>query len=147
MKVNITEYGEDHKVDVQIDKFDIWNMDYTLSCVILPLLKEYKENSCGYFGVYLSDLPEELHEKVREEHNEFSTPDSKDYAYSQTAWNWVVDEFIWAFTQIVKEEDNVEEELYKIEDHDLRYKKLREYHERINHALELFGKYFRALWD
>ena len=43
MKVEIGPYEENRKVNVQIDEYDLWNLDHTLALIILPSLKAYKK--------------------------------------------------------------------------------------------------------
>ena len=49
MKVTIPKPipGEEHK-KIEVDDWDIWNVDYTLACVIHPGLLKYRENLTGY---------------------------------------------------------------------------------------------------
>ena len=35
------------KIKIRIDNYDIWNMDYTLSLIIVPMLKELKNTKHG----------------------------------------------------------------------------------------------------
>ena len=63
MKIEIGPYPDDdseRKIDVQLDKFDTWNMDDTLAHIILPMLKQLKETKHGSHIVDDEDVPEEL---------------------------------------------------------------------------------------
>ena len=63
MKVNIEEYtddGEDQVVEVHIDRWDTWSMDYTLAHIVLPMLRQLKETKHGSPEVDDADVPEEL---------------------------------------------------------------------------------------
>jgi hypothetical protein len=51
-------------------------------------------------------------------------------------WNWVMDEMIWSFKQILKEDD----EAFCLDT-------WKEKAERTDNGLRLFGKYYRGLWD
>jgi len=62
---------------VHIDKYDTWNMNTTLAKIILPMLKQLKEEKYGY--------PSTLTEKK---------------------WNTIVDEMIWSFEQVLDDESD-----------------------------------------
>jgi hypothetical protein len=61
--------------------------------------------------------------------------------------DWVMNEMIYAFTEYNNdfkgENEFFSKKPIKIVDED----GYREYHDRINNGLKLFGKYFRGLWD
>ena len=103
---------------IKIDYWDVWNMDNTLSPIILPMLKQLKEVKHGSPFVDLEDVPEYMR-----------TSDKVDYDYEQKCfdfykeenvyelkydihdrWNWVLDEMIFAFE--CKVDDSWEEEFY-----------------------------------
>ena len=51
MKVILDDYPSEENervVDVQIDPWDTWNADHTLSLIILPLLKEFRRTTQSY---------------------------------------------------------------------------------------------------
>jgi len=51
MKVSIEKpnlNSEVQNVDVQVEDWDTWNVDITLSHIIAPLLRKYKEQNHGY---------------------------------------------------------------------------------------------------
>lgn len=120
MKVNIEKYPDDdseRKVEIKLDPFDTWSLDHTLALIIHPLLIQLKDTTHGGPEVDLEDVPEDL---VGEE-NYFRR------------WDYVLDEMIWAFGELKKD--------------DWSHSFNKEYEERINNATRLFGKYYRALWD
>lgn len=95
---------------VKIDYWDTWNMDGTLSPIILPMLKQLKEKKHGSPNVDDEDLPENLRVKIREDgfpvQTEFEFDDYEDYkslswGMIHTRWNWIMDEMIFAFEHIV----------------------------------------------
>ena len=61
MKVYIGRYPKDpnkeQKVNVQIDKWDTWNMDATLAHIIVPMLKQLKATKHGAPYVADEDVP------------------------------------------------------------------------------------------
>ena len=78
------------KIKVRIDKYDTWNMDYTLAHIILPMLKQLKETQQGAPQVDLEDVPEELRvdDKVH--------PYDEDGNYFKR-WQYVLNEMLFAF--------------------------------------------------
>ena len=158
---------------IKIDRWDSWNIDSTLSPVILPLLKQLKETKHGSAQVDLEDVPEELR---AEGHSDFSDQktfdfyrennDNIDYEMVHKRWDWVLDEMIFAFDHLV---DRTWEDKYHSGEHDITWTKLEngcsqmghgpndtykcdydglnEEWKRVDNGLRLFGKYFRNLWD
>jgi len=164
------------KVDVQIDKFDTWSLDHTLALIIYPALIQLKNTKHGVPHDFVSDVggedwdQQESFDFYKETHNE-----SFDIACER--WNEALDKMIWSFEQILKDDydelyhhgntdwDWVEsdkkfpnpitgkmEKTYQMVDkdpnahwYDGEGHKLHE--DRIQEGLELFGKYFRNLWD
>lgn len=124
---------------VKIDRWDTWSMDYTLGLIVLPMLKQLKAGRHGH--------PAELTEKQ---------------------WNKITDQMIWSFEQVVAFYEDSQFWLVKPElDWDspreadenglvafkwktkgkLDKRGYTNHHKRINEGLELFGKYYRNLWD
>lgn len=148
-------------VVVQIDRWDTYNMDHTLSLIILPMLKQLKESKHGAPAVDDEDVPEELWSTNGEKENLWSS----DSNYFKR-WDWVIDELIWTFEQL--SDENSDEQFYsgehdivrtKNEDGTLSWENgpkdtfkvdregLEAHHKRIKNGLRLFGKYFQGLWD
>jgi hypothetical protein len=131
MKVNIGKYhnnGAPRTIKVQIDPWDTVSADYTLALVILPVLKQHKENPHGSSFVDNEDVP-----------NHTPIPEGQEFERSDewsARWEYVMDEMILAFERIVNDDwsaDVPSENWVKEE-------------ERIANGLRLFGKYFRRLW-
>ena len=156
-------------VKIRIDKYDTWNMDSTLSMLILPMLKQLQKTKHGAPNVDDEDVPEELRStSAPAKENEWDT-DGNHFK----RWDWVMDEMIWAFEQL--QPDNDWEQQYYTGKHDTKMvpcewdadgkPKLYEMKEGPNHTwkadwdaitahnkkiengLRLFGKYYRGLWD
>lgn len=132
------------KTIVRIDSYDTWNVDYTLSLIIVPMIKQLKETSHSYAEVEEKDLPESIE------------PCSLD------AWNWALDMMIEAFESDINKDWEKEftsgEMDYKIADSgeivegpNHTYKLDREGFEKkaakIKRGRELFAKYYNNLWD
>lgn len=137
VKVSIGPYGKNHKVKVKIDGYDIWNADYTLACVIHPVLVKMKESKHGAPFVDDEDVPDELKStNAAPKENEWDTDENW-----FKRWDYVIDEMIWAFAQIIDDKEeptNYNENSYKT-DWD-------KWNDRCQNGYRLFGKYLRALW-
>jgi hypothetical protein len=131
MKVNIGKYhnnGASRTIKVQIDPWDTVSADHTLSLIILPLLKQLKENPNGSSFVDNEDVP--THTPIPEG-QEFQRSDEW-----ESRWKWVLDEMIFAFERNVNDGWDVDVNLDDWEQEE----------KRIANGLRLFGKYFRGLW-
>lgn len=126
------------KVEIKIDAYDTWSMDFTLSLIIVPMLKQLKSTNHGH--------PSELIE---------------------SEWDEIMDKMIWSFNEIATERkgekefesgeidfcwEEQESGLSKLEygpAHTFRIdmEGLNAYNERIQEGLNLFGKYYQNLWD
>lgn len=148
-------------VKVKIHNYDTWNIDNTLSVIILPMLKQLKLTKQGSPIISDDDVPEHLKKtSAPPVENEWDTDDN-----FFKRWDWVLGEMIWAFEQLQPdyEWDNKyfsvvdsDEERTNIDDLlDLPNGKKREFDrdgymkhsDRIDNGLRLFGTYFRDLWD
>ena len=95
------ESKKNRKVKIQIDPWDTWSMDSTLSMLILPMLKQLNKNKHGAPCVEDKDVPKELRSTNAEpKENEWDT-DSNHFK----RWDWVMSEMIWAFEQL-NDDDN-----------------------------------------
>jgi hypothetical protein len=135
---------------VKIDYTDTWNMDRTLAIVIEPALKAMR-NKQGTPDVEPSDLPD--HISILE---------------MEKRWNWVLDEMIFAFKEIINptdfthNADNLKFEFvsspttgYKTMEFGVKDPSKPAYYRdkeaekanerRIERGLYYFGKYFRSL--
>lgn len=158
---------------VKIDRWDSWNMDGTLSPIILPLLKQLQATKHGAPNVDDSDVPEELKStSAPPKENEWDTD-----ANHFKRWDWVMDELIWTFEQLQPDNDweqqycsgvadyefvPVDEEGNEVPKGKNKFTEMRhgpnhtyeidwenrnKHQERINNGLRLFGRYYQALWD
>jgi hypothetical protein len=93
---------------IKIDYWDTWSMDYTLSPIILPMLKQLKETQHGSAMVDVDDVPFELQYTGIDEwsdQQEFKFEDqeqtiSDSWGITHDRWNWVLNEIIWTFEQL-----------------------------------------------
>lgn len=156
---------------VKIDRWDTWSMDSTLSPIILPMLKQLKQDTHGAPNVNDADVPANLRSTTKSAQKDKKNSWSTDGNHFRR-WDWVLDEMIWSFEQLCM--DDWEAQFHSGEsdiswapsdvDADgkpLTYQMKRgpkdtrkfdkkgymKHDARIQRGLELFGKYFRALWD
>jgi hypothetical protein len=160
---NICEFIDSkrkRKVNIKIDKYDIWNADYTLALIILPVLIKIKETKQGIPFVSNEDVPEELHSN---DEDYFSNDSNFDLVVSK--WDYVLDEMIFAFQS--KHEDW--ESKFITGEVDIQWEKTdnehfvqmvkgpkdtfkidfegrEKYRKRISNGFKLFGKYYESLW-
>lgn len=151
------------KIKVRIDRYDTWSMDNTLAHIILPMLKQLKEDKHGAPHVDDEDVPEHLRStaarELTEEEKSWHSPDEHHFA----RWDWVLDEMIFAFSCSL--DDSWEEQFHSGES-DFAFKKLengmseliqtgtrtydfegrKKFQARITNGFRLFGKYYQGLW-
>lgn len=153
-------------IRIQIDKYDTWSADNTLSHIAVPLLEQLRDKKQGSPIIEDEDLPEYLQSVVRAD-VDFTSGDQDDLI--EARWNWIMNEIIWALTE---HRDDTWEEMYydrNVADPGKTLAALtgeeifaiippardaanvdfdgRLLHdERIQRGMELFGKYFRSMW-
>lgn len=161
------------RIKVRIDEHDTWSMDTTLAYIVLPMLKQLKEQKHGSPFVSMSDVPKGL--RVSKEELERSEKTGDVDAWHHDRWDWVLDEMIFAFESqtfdyqemfysgeadiqwVPIDGDNnevprEEAKLFRMEDgpnntFKVDTKGLKEYEKRIDRGFRLFGKYYRNLWS
>lgn len=163
--MNWIDSKKSRKIKIRIDKYDTWNMDGTLSYIILPMLKQLKATKHGSPCVDDEDVPEELRStSAGPKENDWDT-DGNFFK----RWDYVMDEMIWTFEQLNPDYDW--EEQYHSGVSDYRFVKTdpesktsqmvpgpnhtavfdeeghKKHSDRIDNGLRLFGRYYRGLWD
>lgn len=155
----------ERKVQVIIDDYDAWNVDSTLSIIIVPLLKKMQEDKHGAPYVDDEDVPDELKStsapKLTQEQLDTGHVDELHFK----RWDWVVEEMIWAFEQHGTDWENQ----YYSGKHDFSWEKtengdfyemksgpkdtfkidkdgMTKHRQRMDNGLRLFGKYYSCLW-
>jgi hypothetical protein len=157
---------------VKIDYWDTWSMDETLSPIILPMLRQLRKDKHGAPNTDDADVPANLRSTTRSAQKAKKNDWDSDGNHFKR-WDWIMDEMIWAFEQLV--DDSWEEQYFTgvsdivwvpgkeldAKGKPITYemtkgpKDTRKYDSkgyakhsaRIDNGLRLFGKYFRALWD
>lgn len=178
MKIHIGPFPKgfstNRKIDIQIDKYDTWNMYHTLALIIYPMLLQLKETKHGVPGEF-ADIGGENYST--QESFDFYKDSYKDsFDESCKRWDEVLDKMIWSFEQLINDDydskyhhgeakfefvdtepmpnpvtgkmevmhqmvdTNPDEHWYDDVGHRL-------HDDRIQEGLDLFGKYFRNLWD
>ena len=154
------------KEEVRIDGYDVWSADHTLAKIIHPTLVKLREVLHGSPLIDDEDVPEELRSTAAPpKENDYDTDDNH-----FKRWEWVLDEMIWAFAQILDDDDaesqfhtgNMDikweqteidgKKMYKMvhgpnDTHKFDKEGYDKWNARIANGLRLFGKYYRGLWD
>jgi len=158
---NWIEQRRTRKIHIQIDPWDTWNMDHTLSLIILPMLQQLRETKHGAPNVEDPDVPDHLKSTAAPpKKNEWDTD-----ANHFLRWDWVLDEMIWTFEQNVSESKWQEQfhkgspTLSRVIDPDTdTFRWVRgegqfdktgyeQHFARMQNGMRLFAKYFYNLWD
>ena len=101
------------KIKVKIDRWDTWSMDHTLAHIILPLLKQLKDDKHGTpTGLDEADVPEYL--RIKDTEDDWSGQGdlfediekcNPEHIYvRQDQWDWIMDEMIFAFEMKLKDD-------------------------------------------
>mgnify|MGYP000374419988 CR=1 FL=1 len=131
--INLFLDRREQKIDVRIDRWDTWSMDHTLSYIVLPMLQQLKATKHGASFVEMKDRPEHLRcKKLKYETDE----------HHFEAWDWALDEMIYAFNSKANKDDVIMRFDPKTEKEEMKAEQ-----ERISNGFRLFGKYYESLWD
>jgi hypothetical protein len=176
MKVNIRNFNKgptERKIDVKVEQWDTYSMDHTAALVILPLLLQLQQTKHGVPSGLVARTGGDMDNNycfdfIQEDENVVF-----DKLCEQ--WDEILDKMIWSFQQLVDDsydskyhhghmklgwkpveitnpttgviekmhemvDENPSEHWYDHVGHTL-------HEERIQEGLELFGKYYRNLWD
>jgi hypothetical protein len=164
------------KVSIQIDPWDTWNMDSTLALIIYPMLLQLKETKHGVPSDFVNNVGGESYSD-QDSFDFYKDTHEEHWEIAAKQWDEVLDKMIWSFEQIAyKNYDDkyhhgtpdydwvetdktfpnpvtgVMEPTYQMVDknpneHWYDHVGHKAHEDRIQEGLELFGKYFRALWD
>lgn len=182
MKIFIGPYKNDdtpRKEEIVIHDYDTWSMDHTLALIILPMLKQLKATKHGVPYVDYEDMPEHLRYIPRQYDQRARTDmidqlqpieydDLAEIEFQQQVkcWDWMIGEMIWAFEQILDDDNDKQFYSGKSDTYWVKLKNgfsemkrgpkdtfqidhegLAKHNKRIENGLTLFGKYYRSLWD
>lgn len=177
MKINIGKYPKgagNQKISVEIERHDTYSCDHTLAYIIYPMLLQLKETKHGIPGEFADVGGENYNHQdsfdfYKESHNDAFEEGCK-------RWDEALDKMIWSFEQLIDDshEDKYHHGEMKCEfvdtepmlnpttgkmevmhrmvdtnpnDHWYDHVGHHLHEDRIQEGLELFGKYFRHLWD
>lgn len=164
------------KLSIELDPFDTWSLDHTLSLIILPALIQLKNTNHGVPSEFISSVGSDMDSNYC---FDFIKDDEKEvFDRGCDSWNEVMDKMIWSFEQLAIEEDYSNkyhhgtidigwektakqimnpltgkmEYMYEMVDrnpneHWYDHVGHQLHEERIQEGLDLFAKYFRNLWD
>lgn len=177
MKVNIRKFNSgptERKMNIQIDKWDTYSMDHTLSVIILPLLLQLKDSKMGVPSEFVNSIGHDLDGNY---YFDFINEDSNAvFDAGCKKWDEVLDKMIWSFQQIVfgdyddayhhgkfefdwqktkpminpltgKMESMSEMKDKNPNGHWYDHVGHQLHEERIQEGLNLFGKHYRDLWS
>lgn len=168
--------GNRRKIDIKIDNYDTWSFDHTLAYIIYPALLQLKATKHGVPNEIADSVGgEDWKEQRSFDFYKETHDDAFNVACKQ--WDDILDKMIWAFQQIAYQDHdskyhhgiieydfvktdklypnpisgkmeptfqmvdkNPDGHWYDVEGHTL-------HEQRIQEGLELFGKYYRNLWD
>jgi hypothetical protein len=158
---------------VKIDPWDTWSMDSTLAPIVLPMLRQLKQDKHGAPFVDPKDVPEHLRPKRQtKKERESGHTDSTHFE----RWDWVLDEMIFAFEMKARDDwqddfrtgeidilwvpvdkdnnpvDKKDAKWFRMErgprdTHVWDWEGMKRVQDRISNGFRLWGKYFEALWD
>ncbi len=131
MKIKIGPHRKNRAFNIHIDDFDVWNLDYTLACIIHPALVRLKETKHGYPELW-EDGMVTSHNWDRQLHFDFIDEEIEE-KYLIKKWNDIMDKMIYSFGVIMNDG------LFEKYDED-------EWN-RIQEGLDLFAKHYTSLWD
>jgi hypothetical protein len=176
MKIYIGRYISDRafkknpnakqKVDIRIDRWDTWNMAETLADIILPMLIQLRNTKHGS----PSDM-RHFYETTNYQYPQlcfdfYKKDDKRADELGHKEWTEIMDKMIWSFEQITDRDRDAKFHTGNIDivwtptqngasvmgrgpndTHQFDIKGFTEYNEKIQEGLDLFGKYYRNLWD
>jgi len=162
-------------IKVNIEKFDTYSLDHTLALIIYPALLQLKATQHGVPGEF-GDVggadydTQNSFDFYKETHDE-------SFQKKIQEWETILDKMIWSFQQIVEDDyeslyhhgkpefdwepndeiiynpiSNKMEKTFTLvdknpNDHWIDMEGLKLHEQRIQEGLELFGKYYKHLWD
>lgn len=163
------------KINVQIDNFDTWSLDHTLALIIYPALLQLKATKQGVPSEF-TEVGGEQH-IMQDSFDFYQETHEDAWKLGLERWDETLDKMIWSFEQLLKGDYDDQyhhgeakydwvksdklfpnpisgkvEETYQMVDknpdeHWYDSVGHQKHDERIQEGLELFGKYFRSLWD
>ena len=154
---------DQRKIDIRIDNYDTWNMESTLAYIILPMLKQLKKTKHG--SPWFEEF-DQTSNSTQYCFDFYEEGDSLAWENGHKRWTQTLDKMIWSFEQINTdweaqfhsgEHDIYFETVEGTEHSIMKYgpnnthkfdaKGYFKFQDRMQEGFELFGKYYRNLWD
>jgi hypothetical protein len=170
---NFNKGPKERKIEVKIEQWDTCSMDHTAALIILPLLLQLKQSKMGVPSALTNRIGGDFDDNLTFDF--IKEDDSKVFDKLCDKWDEILDKMIWSFQQLVDDsydnkyhhgdrtlgwksieitnpstgkvekayqmvDENPDEHWYDSVGHNL-------HEERIQEGLDLFGKYYRNLWD
>lgn len=156
---------------IRIDKWDTWSMAETLADIILPMLKQLRDTKHGSPGDMPGFLSQSDNQWPQMTFDFYKDDDKTADNLGHKQWDDIMDKMIWSFEQICMEDRDSK---FHTGEHDIiwvpvydkngkslgsemtkgpndtavfDYEGYKEYYNRIQVGLDLFGKYYLNLWD
>ena len=167
MKVSLGKYPKTgyRKVDIQIDGFDTWSLDHSLAMIIYPALIQLKEIKHGVPSEFAEVGGEDWHDQ--QSFDFYTETAAECFDLGVARWEEVLDKMIWSFQQLSLDDYD---DKYHHGEMDIGWKEIDStglsemidknpgghwydhvghmmHEDRIQEGLELFGRYYRSLWD
>lgn len=167
MKVSIGKFLKNNhrKINIQINPYDTWNLDHTMAMIIYPALVQLKVEKQGVPSEFAEVGGEDWHSQ---QSFEFYTETVNEcFSLGVAKWNETLDKMIWSFQQLAL--DTYDDKYYhgeaklswKVTDSSGLSEMIDEnpndhwydgvgaalHNERIQEGIDLFGKFYRNLWD
>lgn len=152
------------RIQIRIDRHDVWNLGDTLAMIALPMLYEFRRQGItGAPHVDDDDVPEYLRSTTAPPLTEQEQNTGGADKLWHQRWEWVVQEMIYALEE-VNDPDSDSRFHSDIDPEKPRDEKnisfqesmnrgmfdkdgYADWHERKQNGLRLFGKYLEALWN
>ena len=140
MYVDIRDYNEDdssRKIQVQVEKFDCWNLDNTLAIIIHASLRTFRERVLD--PEVIAGVPSAF----------FDSDEDLDIDAANARWADALDQMIWSFSEIAEQKPNEPDlpDQMNDETREIWRQEIVAYHARIQSGIDLFAKHFTSLWE
>jgi hypothetical protein len=163
------------KINIEIDNYDTWNLDHTLALIIYPALLQLKATKQGVPSEF-AEVGGEQH-MMQDSFDFYQETHEDAWKLGLERWDETLDKMIWSFEQLLKGEyddqyhhgdaeydwvksdktfpnpitGKVEETFQMVDKNPTEHwydgVGHMKHEEQIQEGLELFGKYYRSLWD
>lgn len=168
MKITMGKFlkkGE-RKINIQIDPYDTWNLDHTMAMIIYPALLQLKVVKHGVPSEFAEVGGEDWHNQLSFDF--YTETVNESFELSSKKWDDILDKIIWSFQQLSVENEHDDKyhhgeiKISWTEEDRLGHSTMidenptehwydhvghRLHEDRIQEGLELFGRYYRNLWD